>query len=73
MKKLKLDKINLSDMNLDEMNKVNGGTAVTWKTVCGSLIRWSCICYTNACSNLTCRPGTQDSCGLCTTNYACHY
>lgn len=84
MKKLKLDKINLSEMKLDEMNSVNGGGNVdanqelflTWKTVCGSLIRYTCaFCQptrTNACSkNLSCRPGEQDSCGLCTTRYAC--
>jgi hypothetical protein len=80
MKKLKLEKINLSEMTLDEMNTVKGGDedlGFTWKLVCKSLIKYSCAACKPSynpkdCSlNLSCRPGTQESCGLCNTYYAC--
>jgi NO-binding membrane sensor protein with MHYT domain len=31
---------------------------------------YGATCHSN-CNCLTANPGTQDSCGLCTTNYAC--
>ena len=85
MKKLKLGKINLSEMKLDDLNRINGGMdgsgsdefgAFTWKKVCGTIIQWSkALCHqptlTDECSNrLSCRAGS-DSCGLCSPHYAC--
>jgi len=74
MKKLKIDKIKLSKMPIDEQKHIQGGydgliSVVSIITVSARTMNTWPGCYTDNC--LTNRPGTQDSCGLCTTNHAC--
>lgn len=75
MKKLKIDKINLSEMKFNDMDNVNGG--FDWRTSIIKQVTKQVIKYTFlggpcvSCDCLSSRPGTQDSCGLCTTNYRC--
>lgn len=81
MKKLKLDKINLSEMELDSMKSVYGGAnqqtasiTVTTVTVPITIVSAvaSCIdCVATLQTCITCKPGNQDSCGLCTTENRC--
>lgn len=79
MSKLKLDKIKLQDLSKEEKRNIVGGeeeagigpsalTRILIKTVIKTTIPTNMECQTQ---NLTCTPGHQDSCGLCTTNYAC--
>lgn len=75
MKKLKIERINLSEMKPNEMDNVNGG--INWRTTVLKQITKRIIQYTflgGPCVSSSClssNPGTQDSCGLCTTNYRC--
>ena len=81
MKKIKIDKIKIADMSLDRKMDVNGGVAddkqqaqfiwtvtVTVTVTARTMDGWP-GCYTEGC--LSKNPGTQDSCGLCTTNRNC--
>lgn len=82
MKKIKIDKIQIADMSLDRKMDVNGGGAVNqqqqliWTVtvtvtipLTGRTMDGWPGCYTEGC--LSKNPGTQDSCGLCTTNRNC--
>jgi hypothetical protein len=70
MKKLRLEKITLSELSLDEQNNIKGGTHPTTTTISiASLILCSTIATIASKHDATCltnKPGTQDSCGLCT-------
>lgn len=74
MKKLKLSKIKLSEMSLEEQSHIYGGYDGTTITVTATVAIVETMhtfpgCFSDGC--LTRTPGHQDSCGLCTTNYAC--
>lgn len=81
MKKIKIDKIQISDMSPDEKMNVNGGdnaqnqqdvvwtvTVVTVTVTARTMDGWP-GCLSTTC--LSKNPGTQDSCGLCTTHQHC--
>lgn len=76
MKELKIEKIKLSEMSLEEQRQMEGGeqwvgvitVSVATTTTGRTMDTWP-GCNTQDC--LTKNPGTQDSCGLCTTRYAC--
>ena len=84
MSKLKIDKIKLQDLSADEERKIIGGeenqndgifTKIVSHIVIETIVKTSTNSITTCPNpytlNLTCDPGHQDSCGLCTTNYAC--
>jgi hypothetical protein len=75
MKKLKLEKIKLSELTLNDQKNIVGGTNPTTTTISiASLMictTTSVLASSPAATCLTNHPGTQDSCGLCTTNYKC--
>lgn len=78
LSKLKLEKIKLNELSDNELSNIQGGyeQVAPSITVIGTVIVFSagasCVhCSPTVQSCLTCKPGHQDSCGLCTTNYAC--
>ena len=80
MSKLKIDKIKLQDLSKEEQKEINGGeqistisitigtVSVAVKTIADATHGITCH---SRCDCLTAKPGHQDSCGLCTTNYHC--
>ena len=70
MSKLQLNKITISNLNPEESNSVVGGTsATTWTTISIISVILSTKCATGVphyTDRLSDRPGSQDSCTLCT-------
>jgi len=74
MKKLKIDKIKLTDLSKNDQRNIIGGEAGVWTIGTIITIRPTTIGGTPDCPSqdqLTCKPGHQDSCGLCTTHQHC--
>lgn len=77
MKKLTIKKIKLAELSLESQRQIKGGDTspqsvtitITTTVTARTMNTWP-GCFTENC--LTKKPGTQDSCGLCTTNYACY-
>lgn len=63
-KKLSLKKIKLNDMTLNEQDQLQGGYFGTSFFRCATTVQSRTACVTG-------NPGTQDSCGLCTTHHYC--
>lgn len=63
-KKLHLKKIKLSEMSQNEQGKIQGGYFLTSLFACNTTVMSMNYCLTG-------NPGTQDSCGLCTTQHYC--
>jgi hypothetical protein len=75
MSKLKIDKIKLQDLSKEEQKEIKGGAPITVTITIGVVSKvitdGSSGCETRQTCYLTCNPGWQDSCGLCTTKYHC--
>lgn len=63
-KKLSLKKIKLNEMTLNEQENLQGGF-ITSLFACVPTVQSRQYCLTG-------NPGTQDSCGLCTTQHYCN-